>query len=131
MRTEAVQRHLGGRIRALRLESGWSQEQFAEICGLHRTYMGHVERGEKNISLSTMVRISDALNIPLSELLTENKSMRPRKTWPTHTRPRDRHSSFAELKHVFTELRIERNALKQAIRDLVQLSKKLSGRMRK
>jgi len=46
-RTNEAQPKLGDRIRALRRQFGWSQEQFAEVYGLHRTYMGHVERGEK------------------------------------------------------------------------------------
>jgi len=63
-----LQRSLGRRIRELRTKHGWTQEQFAEFCGLHRTYMGHVERGEKNVSLSTVVRVANALGVRISAL---------------------------------------------------------------
>jgi transcriptional regulator with XRE-family HTH domain len=38
------------------------------VCRVHRTYMGHIERGEKNLSFQSMVRVANALNVPLSEL---------------------------------------------------------------
>lgn len=59
---------LGQRIRDLRSQRGWSQEEFADICRVHRTYMGHLERGEKNVSITSVVRVSGALGITLSEL---------------------------------------------------------------
>jgi transcriptional regulator with XRE-family HTH domain len=61
-------RTLGQRIKQLRAERGWSQEEFAEICGVHRTYMGHIERGEKNLSFGSMVRVANALGVSLSDL---------------------------------------------------------------
>jgi transcriptional regulator with XRE-family HTH domain len=62
-------RRLGIRIRELRARRGWSQEAFADIAGVHRTYMGHLERGEKNLSFLSILRVSNALGITLSELL--------------------------------------------------------------
>ena len=59
----------GNRVRALRNERHLSQEKLAEICNLHRTYIGSVERGERNISLKNIKKIADALSIPLSELM--------------------------------------------------------------
>lgn len=59
---------LGKRIRALRSEKGWSQETLAFECGLHRTYLGHVELGRKNISFNNLVTISATLGVTLSEL---------------------------------------------------------------
>jgi transcriptional regulator with XRE-family HTH domain len=64
-------KQLGQRIRDLRKERGWSQERFADVCGVHRTYMGHLERGEKNVSFNTLVRLSEALGISLPELLSD------------------------------------------------------------
>jgi transcriptional regulator with XRE-family HTH domain len=61
---------LGKRIRELRLERGYSQESFADACGVHRTFMGTVERGESNLSFSNLVKISAALGITLSQLLS-------------------------------------------------------------
>jgi transcriptional regulator with XRE-family HTH domain len=60
---------LGQRIRDLRHQRGWSQEEFADVCGVHRTYMGHIERGEKNISFSSLARVAGALSVPISDLL--------------------------------------------------------------
>jgi transcriptional regulator with XRE-family HTH domain len=72
---------LGQRIRDLRKERGWSQERFADVCGVHRTYMGHLERGEKNVSFNTLVRLSEALGITLPELLSaqRKRANKPRK----------------------------------------------------
>ncbi len=60
---------LGQNIRAIRNEQKLSQEKLAEISSLHRTYIGSIERGERNISLNNIVIISKALNIKLCELL--------------------------------------------------------------
>lgn len=62
---------VGNRIRTLRSERGWSQEEFADICGIHRSHMGEIERGEKDISISTLQKISKGLNIELSALLQD------------------------------------------------------------
>jgi len=64
----ALQRALGERIRELRRKAGYSQEGFADAAGVHRTYMGTLERGEANVSLSNMHKIARALGITLSEL---------------------------------------------------------------
>lgn len=64
-----VLRRFGERVRKLRSGAGFSQEAFAEECGLDRTYMGGIERGERNLALRNMERIAKALGISLSELL--------------------------------------------------------------
>lgn len=61
---------VGSEIRRLRSEQKLSQEAFADVCGLDRTYVGGVERGERNVSLVNLIRISIALKIPLSTLFT-------------------------------------------------------------
>jgi transcriptional regulator with XRE-family HTH domain len=60
---------LGKTIRDRRVELGLSQEELAEKADLHRTYVGGVERGERNVSLENIVRIARALQIVPSRLL--------------------------------------------------------------
>lgn len=60
---------VGARIRDLRKSAGISQESLAALCGLHRTYVGGVERGERNISLVNIVVIARALKTKPSSLL--------------------------------------------------------------
>lgn len=56
-------------VKRLRLTMGLSQEELADICGYHRTYIGSVERSERNITLSTLESLSNALNVSPSDLL--------------------------------------------------------------
>ena len=56
-------------LRRMRLAIGLSQEAFADRCGLHRTYIGAIERGEKNVSVDNMERVARALNCPIADLL--------------------------------------------------------------
>jgi transcriptional regulator with XRE-family HTH domain len=60
---------LGDRIRQLREQRKWSQEEFADLCGLHRTAVGFIERAERNPRLDTLLTISKGLDITVSELL--------------------------------------------------------------
>jgi transcriptional regulator with XRE-family HTH domain len=60
---------LGHNIRAERVRNGYSQGILAEKTGLNRTYIGIVERGEKNITVCNCSKIADALHIPLSDLI--------------------------------------------------------------
>lgn len=59
---------LGQRIRELRTERGYSQESFADKCGVHRTFMGTVERGESNLSFQNIARVAATLGVTLSHL---------------------------------------------------------------
>jgi transcriptional regulator with XRE-family HTH domain len=56
---------LGQYLRQAREKRGWSQEELAFECGLHRTYIGAVERGEYNVTLLSLRRISDSLGITI------------------------------------------------------------------
>ena len=62
---------LGNAIRKKRLALELSQDAFAEQCGLHRTYMGGIERGERNVSLTNIVKIARALKMSASSLFKE------------------------------------------------------------
>ncbi len=64
-----IRRRFGGRVRQLRKLAGLSQERLALKCELDRSYIGGVERGERNVSLANIHRISAALGVPPSELL--------------------------------------------------------------
>jgi len=58
----------GVRVRELRLSKGYSQESFAAKCGLDRTYVGGIERGERNVAIRNIESIAKALDMTLSEL---------------------------------------------------------------
>jgi transcriptional regulator with XRE-family HTH domain len=67
----ALRLQFGRAVRRLRSAKGFSQEAFADAVGVHRTYMGAVERGETNISLDNVVRIAAGLGIKVSSLFSE------------------------------------------------------------
>ena len=64
-----LQQRVGKRIRELRTKRKWSQEEFADLCNLHRTYIGSVERGERNLTIESLHTIAKTLRVSLSELL--------------------------------------------------------------
>ncbi len=63
----------GAVIRGERRRLNLSQEDFAEVCDLHRTYIGQVERGEKNISFENIARIARALKVKPSQLFSRSR----------------------------------------------------------
>lgn len=63
---------LAENMRAYRQQHGISQEALAEACGLHRTYIGSVERAERNVTLRTLATLAEALGISVPQLLTPN-----------------------------------------------------------
>jgi transcriptional regulator with XRE-family HTH domain len=79
---QEILKALSQRIRELRLKEGYSQEDFADHCGVHRTFMGTIERGETNLSFSNLVKVSQGLGITLSELLS---GLEKRAAQPTHS----------------------------------------------
>jgi transcriptional regulator with XRE-family HTH domain len=68
---EDVRKKLGTRIRYLRLQLGLSQEELAGRCGLDRTYVGGIERAERNPSLKNIFIIATALQVPISGLFDD------------------------------------------------------------
>jgi transcriptional regulator with XRE-family HTH domain len=62
---------LGQRIRELRKDQGYSQEAFADKCGVHRTFMGTIERGESNLSFKNILKVATTLGISLSALFQD------------------------------------------------------------
>jgi transcriptional regulator with XRE-family HTH domain len=59
----------GAKVRALRQEAELSQDAFADLCGLDRTYIGGIERGERNVSLRNIALIAKALKCSIAELM--------------------------------------------------------------
>jgi len=62
----------GSRVRALRQRKGLSQEELAQIAGIDRTYIGGVERGERNLSLLNLKRLADALGVNAKDLFDDD-----------------------------------------------------------
>lgn len=79
---------LATNIRTLRSQLGVSQEELADLCGLHRTYVGAIERAERNVTLSTLEVFSKALGVSVPDLLTTKTSItqRQRKTRVRNTK---------------------------------------------
>jgi len=67
---ENINTKLGKKIRELRQKKNLSQEELADLSGFHRTYIGMVERAEKNITLKNLEKLADALGIDIKELLS-------------------------------------------------------------
>lgn len=66
---------LGRAIRQLRVAAGLSQEGLADRSGMHRTYVGGIERGERNVSLRNLLKLASALDVRASELLRLSESL--------------------------------------------------------
>ena len=67
--SEEILVKFGKRVKQIRLEKGLTQEQFAQKCGLHKNYIGMVERGERNPSLVNIDLIANGLEIEIWELM--------------------------------------------------------------
>ena len=63
-----IKQQLGNKIRELRKARGYSQEQFAPICGLDRTYIAGIESGKRNITIENAQKLANALNVSMAEL---------------------------------------------------------------
>ena len=70
---------IAGKVRALRLAKGLSQEALAEVCGYHRTYVGGIERKERNITIATLEALAGALGVDPVELLVRGEGASPAK----------------------------------------------------
>ncbi len=66
-----ILKSFGVAVRKMRLLNGISQETFADLCDLHRTYVSDIELGKRNVSLENIDRIANALEISISELFKE------------------------------------------------------------
>ncbi len=64
----AIRKRLGVRVRALRKKRNWSQEDLSHESGLARSFTGAIERGEKDLRLTTLVKLANTFGIPISQL---------------------------------------------------------------
>jgi transcriptional regulator with XRE-family HTH domain len=71
MESAALVKEVGHLVRQLRRSKGLSQEEYADLCGLHRTYIGMIERGEKTITIVTASKLASALGLTLSQFFRE------------------------------------------------------------
>ncbi len=71
MAPRSVKSRFGSMLRNLREERGYSQEKLAERAGLHRNYIGGVERGERNVGLENIVKLAKALSVSPRELFAD------------------------------------------------------------
>ncbi|RKP56263.1 XRE family transcriptional regulator [Cohnella endophytica] len=70
-----VQRLVGARIREIRKQKGWSQEALAEHAGFHYSFIGSVERGQRNISLTNLEKLASTLGVEVHQLFAYSKAM--------------------------------------------------------
>src|SRR4051794_21244785 len=106
---QVLQKQVGRKIRELREKKGLSQEALAGICSLHRTYVGLIERGERNLSLSTIAVIAEGLEVAPSELFAgiepETKRARPGKR-PRATSAADIAAHIATIRGILVEAKL-------------------------
>jgi len=116
---------LGKRVRELRIAKEWSQEEFAHVSGLHRTYIGQIERGEKNISFDNLIKVSAVLGVTPSELLSVLDNEAPgAETKPALQPPAQKaksvHQAY-EIQKLLTRLKHQRAALDRTLKIVEEL----------
>lgn len=127
---------LGKRFHELRAAKKWSQEEFAHVSGLHRTYIGQIERGEKNISFENLSKVAGVLGVTLSELLSGLEDGRAmggpskRSPLPGNERATEGAVGTLELQRLATRLRLQGSAINQTIQALDELAVRSSPRRR-
>jgi len=67
----SIQQQFGARVRDLRKKRGWTQERLAEVAGRHWTYIGGIERGERNVTLEVVADIARALDVEVGDLFRD------------------------------------------------------------
>jgi transcriptional regulator with XRE-family HTH domain len=77
---ERIKARFGEHLRALRKQQRLSQEDFAALCGLDRTYIGAIERGERNVSLVNIAKIAAGLSLPTRDLFGFEHAIRNRRS---------------------------------------------------
>ena len=110
---------LGKRVQELRAAKKWSQEDFAHISGLHRTYIGQIERGEKNISFGNLSKISSVLGVTLAELLTGLEAGSTLVVESSRAKEPSRHR--LKIQKIVRQLLVQKTAADRALNSLEEL----------
>jgi transcriptional regulator with XRE-family HTH domain len=115
---------LGKRVQMLRAAKKWSQEEFAHISGFHRTYIGQIERGEKNISFSNLSKVASVLGLSLSELLSGLEE-RQEGSFSHRSKQRGerRSSDTFKLQKLVKQLRIQQSAMDRVTASIEELAR--------
>lgn len=77
-----IAKTVGKRLRSYRIALGLSQEKLAERAGLHPTYIGQVERGEKNLTIESLEKITSSLDIPMANVFDKIEERPDRDNYP-------------------------------------------------
>jgi transcriptional regulator with XRE-family HTH domain len=118
---------LGKRVHELRAAKKWSQEEFAHISGLHRTYIGQIERGEKNISFDNLSRVAGALGVTLAALLEgleERSATNPKSPLVETSRRKEAAHQQLETQKLVKRLRLQHAEMSRTILALENLPAK-------
>ena len=114
---------LGKRVLDLRSAKKWSQEEFAHVSGLHRTYIGQIERGEKNISFGNLSKIAGVLGVTMSELLSGLEGGQERGVQhPMNRRGTRSADHMFKLQKLVKQLRIQQAAMDRVTASLEELA---------
>ena len=116
---------LGKRVHELRVGHGWSQEEFANVSGFHRTYVGQIERGEKNISFENLIKLASVLGVTASELFSvlDSGDLRDaaKAALPLKRKPTGFLHQAHEIQKLLTRLKHQRGAMDQTLTRLEEL----------
>jgi transcriptional regulator with XRE-family HTH domain len=105
---EILQR-LGHRIRDIRIQRGFkSQEEFADYCKLHRTFVGHLETGRKDFRLTTIIRVAEVLGVTMQDLFAGIETGKSEKSLRNKTRTRGADSAAIARELSALEQSVER-----------------------
>ena len=122
---------LGKRVHELRTAKKWSQEEFAHISGLHRTYIGQIERGEKNISFDNLSRVAVALGVTLAALLEgleDRSTTNPKSTQVETGRRKEAAHQQLETQKLVKRLKLQHAEMRRTIQALENLPAKSERR---
>jgi transcriptional regulator with XRE-family HTH domain len=97
---------LGRRIRTLRNIKGWTQEELGNLANINYKFLGEIERGQQNPSFNTLLKISDALEIDLSELFRLEQQITNRAEIIRRIKERMEHISTEDLSHILSILNV-------------------------